>query len=220
MTIVRVQLKRRLAGGPTIGKWDTYSGAWFSTTNVVPSTAVQKALVDLFSGWRGDSAYPITHSDVFDQSSGASNLSVWAWDGTHQVHQGDYSPSIARSISPNYLVLPAQCALAVGYKATVTGPRQRGRSRFWLGPLKLTGGSYTATASGGVRLTAAAVDSLTQGVHDCLGLLAGSGWVLQVKSGSGSGVSFHPANEVYVDDVLDVMRSRRTWQQYQKRLTI
>jgi hypothetical protein len=220
MAIVRVQLKRRLSGSPSIGKWDVYSNWWFSTADPVLSSTEQGHLVDLACGKAPGSGGPFTRHDVFDSAAGASVLSTWEWTGSALTHLADYTPSIVRSTPSIVAVWPQQCSVAVGYRSDVSGPRQRGRSRWWIGPLYIVSPYAQNTVAGGPRLTTAGVDFLANNTAATLAALEALGWTLQVKTGQGLAQEFHPAVELYVDDVPDVMRTRRPWQTYQKRVAL
>jgi len=115
--------------------------------------------------------------------------------------------------------MPSQMAVAVGYRAPQVGNPQQGRSRFWIGPLQLTGANILG-AGLAYRMTTTMVDLIVSNVLSTVAALATNGWVLQVRSGTGSGTTFADANEIYVDDVFDVQRSRRAHTLYQKRDSI
>jgi hypothetical protein len=189
-----------------------YSGAWFDTTSTTPSSTVLRELVALFHGLSvplgGNSNLIAT--DPF--TLGASGV-LKVWQGPAPiVHLGDYTATIPAVAS--VVQLPSQVSIAVGYRTPTTGPRQRGRSRFFLGGLGLR---FTPVyGPGGARIPSAVVDQLTTAMHDRIAALAALGWTLVVNGAGG----FAPATEVYIDDVFDVQRGRRTWSTHQSRLTL
>lgn len=221
MGIVRIQYQRPLLGAPAIGKWSVYSTAWFNATVEDPSSIVQTYIERLFQG-RAPSGQgnPIIGNGAFSSAVGAANITTWSWFSGTLTKVSSYARTV-ESLNPGPAIqMPSQAQVAIGYKANVQGPVQRGRSRFFLGPCSTSSSYVVQNAAGGLRLTTGAVDTLTDNVKQTVNALAAQGWVLQVKSGQSLLASFSPAVEVYCDDVFDVMRSRRAWQLYQKRRTL
>lgn len=223
VAIVRVQLKRTLTAAPALGTWDVYTGAWFQTSTVVPTGAVQTQLLRLFNGLStsGGNQYNATEG-VFSTVLGATDLRCWSWSGG--VSTLEFTGPLQ---NPNIFVtgpinLPPQTSISVGYRRPLGAGEnvQKGRSRFFLGPLKLGEGYYTTGVGSGLRLTDDAVNKVVANAKGCIEELSTLGWVLQVKSGTGAGLTFDTADEIYADDVLDVNRSRRGFRYYQRRDTL
>lgn len=225
MVATRVQLRRPLANAPAVGTWDAYIGACFETTDPEPTATVRGLLVNLFSGANATnlSTARIISNEAFDLGSNACQLSTWSWSGSWSLeYAGNLTLPQNAVGSGDVYGFPHQLGISVGYRAELgTGvPRQRGRSRFWLGPLLIKGTVVTGgVATGGLRLTAAGCDQLVSNVTSTLAALASEGWSLVVKSGSGP-YTFHDAVEIYVEDVFSVQRTRRPWSNYQARATI
>lgn len=221
MAYVRIEYRLKLNSAPAYGKWNIYSKAWFQTSTPVPSSTVKNLLQRMFSGHPGAGTTPQWHSSSpFVGGAGAGQLTKWEWSGTALTSRVDYPVTpLSYSDTPSRFY-PAQIAVAFGYRAPITGNPQKGRSRFWVGPIAISNANVSDVPGLGVRLTPGAVDTAAACFKSCVQLLHAEGWDLVVKSGTGGGTTFAVANEVYVDDVFDVMRSRRTYTAYQKRLTV
>jgi hypothetical protein len=225
MATVRVQLKRTILGAPSIGKWNVYSGAWFSAADPVPSATVRTYLQRLFMGQHPtltSTGYKWTGNEVFSQAANAADIRTWEWTGAQQVLRYSgvwtveaWSPGVTQKF-------PQQACVAIGYRRALVGGEkpQKGRSRFFIGPLLSTTGLFVADAHNTLTASNATVDIIQGNALAGIQALAGQGWVLQVKSGTGANLSFAAANELYVDNVIDVMRSRRAPRTYQKRTAI
>jgi len=164
-----------------------------------------------------------TTNEAFDLGSNRAQLSVWSWQGSW-VTESVEPMTLERQLhnAGTFWSFPGQLGVAVGYRADLGSgvPRQRGRSRWRVGPLVMnaayvTGGGET----GGVRLSPSGCDQVVANAVSCLNALATEGWQLMVKSGS-TNYTFSPAVEMYVDDVFDVQRSRRPWSNYQERVDL
>lgn len=217
MAIVRIQLARQFAGPPAIGQYRTYTGAWFSTATPVPSPAVLALLGKLWTS----GLFAVGNQQVFADKPMVSGVnagvvSAWEWQGSTMTSIGKYPIDLAGGVVVSPTTFPSQCMITVGYRANAGGDRRRGRSRWFLGPFTM-GANFVSTTSGGARLTSAGVDKVASASRGFVADLAAAGWTLQVKSGQKAASVFNPAVELYVDDVFDVQRSRRTWQNYQAR---
>ena len=227
MTIVRAQGQFDVAGAPSIGNWTMYRKAYFTVAgSTTPDATVRLLLQRLLVGHHAadQGSANILSTARYRTGAGAFRLQVHTLSGggslvkvhdsaeTMEVHTLGGNPTVA---------LPPQLAIAVGYRADLGDgvPRQRGRSRIFLGPIT-TGapGSYYLDngTTGGVRMTAAAIDQLALNFSSCVAALASNGWVLGVRV-MGATDALATATECYVDDVWDVQRGRRGWQSYQKR---
>jgi hypothetical protein len=221
MAIVRVEFRRTLRNADTVGKWDMYSSAYFEGPGSIPGLLVRNHIRDLFlgSGSGGYSLYNRTNAIVTGTNAG--QIKCWEYTGGLLVQSfiGPCDIPVSDQNSSGDLSLPTQLSIAVGYRSDVPGPRQRGRSRWWAGPICC---QYTALSEGpgGGRFIPAMVDAYANNASQKIATLSGLGWVLQVKTAAILGFTFSPAVELYVDDVPDVLRSRRTWQTYQKRLDL
>lgn len=221
MAIVRVQQRLHLANAPAFGKWNVYSSAYFQTSTVVPSSTVKDLLQRFFWGgaYTGTSSSFVWHTMApFVSSTNSGLLTTWEWSGTALVKLDDY-PITPINWGTGGVRMPSQACVAIGYRAPQTGNPQKGRSRFWVGPLELTGANITSSGLG-YRMTPTMVDLIVSNMVGTIGALTTAGWQLMVKSGSGGGTTFAAANEVYVDDVFDVQRSRRAHTVYQARSAI
>lgn len=226
MPIYRIQCTFDIAGAPGIGKWQVYRGGYFSSADTDgPSSAVRNQIRNLFLGLDSGAAYSscVASTLVYRQGASAMSIKAWKYEGGAWVGAGTWPMSMFE-VQPSSGVtsrLPMQCAIAVGYRAELGSgvPRQRGRSRFFLGPLAL--GNFVTSggndASGLLRLSSTGVDLLVGNAVSSYGALSALGWDLGVMVG---GTSWEPVAEFYVDDVIDVQRGRRTWQTYQKRTTV
>lgn len=226
MATVRVQMRRTWAQPPALGKWDVYTGAVFdSSAGATPSATVRELMVRLWSGVdaTGSNAAGVMDNSPFDISPGGSRLVTWTRgaSGWEQAHSEDFQLSsyALQGVGTEFFAFPGQLGIAVGYKANVGGNPQRGRSRWWLGPIltttnRLAGGATT----GGVRMSPAAVALLAGYARNCLVELTEEGWVLVVRSPSTGTTS--PAEELYVEDVFSTLRSRRPWRTSQTRLEL
>lgn len=221
MPHVRTQTARQLAGAPGFGNWVVYSQAWWQTAVTTPSAAVIGLLDRLFTGKPAAGTSPMRfRNDPWISSAGSGLLTVWQWNGSTMDKLDDYTYDPVVIGGTGGVAYPPQCAVAIGYRRPqLEGqPVQRGRSRFWIGPIYILGMN---TSSGiGCHITPAAVDDIADNAADCIAALAAEGWVLQVRSGTGEGTTFAAADELYVDDVIDVMRSRRAPTTYQKRIAL
>lgn len=226
MAIYRIQCQFDIAGAPGIGKWQVYRGGYFSSADTNgPSSDVRNQLRNMFLGLNSSAAFSscVASTLVYRQGASAMSIKAWRYEAGQWVGVGTWPMSMFE-VQPSGGVLhrlPMQCAIAVGYRADLGSgvPRQRGRSRFFLGPLAL--GNFLTTggndASGLARLSSTGVDALVGNAVSTYNALAGLGWTLGVMVG---GSSWEPVSEFYVDDVIDVQRGRRTWQTYQKRTTV
>lgn len=144
---------------------------------------------------------------------------MWEWTGGALVSRYSAMHTTSRSAPSGtpYRYFPRQLSVAVGYRADLGGgvPRQRGRSRFFLGPLTVGGLLTGDDTNGGWRLSNAAVDLVVERAKWRIDQLAANDYTLGVFTKGTGTVS--PAVELYVDDVFDVQRSRRPWPLYQKR---
>jgi len=222
MPYVRVQFERSLAGAPPLGKWDIYSTAWFDAPDVDPSPTVRALFQRLFLG------LPVTGGNVnlrgnqLIQGAGGARIKVWEYVVGTLVLRNSYSDSLLSNnatVNSANIALPTQACMAIGYRTEVNVPRQRGRTRFFIGPI------YTRTdkinwENGGLRFNSAVIDQQAQYAADVVGALTALGWVLTVKSLPLAFADFNPAYELYVDDVVDIQRSRRTWQAHQERILL
>jgi hypothetical protein len=75
----------------------------------------------------------------------------------------------------------------------------------------------TGSLGRGTYLTTGAVDAIAANAVSCITALESVGWQLMVKSKVSGVTTFWDAEELYVDDVIDIQRSRRAWQTYQRR---
>jgi hypothetical protein len=222
MTIIRVQSARQFRDAPSLGKWDIYSSAYFETTDTAPGAAVRGLITRLFLGHDRDEATLVLRTNAIQTGVTASTITAWRWVSGALVNAGSWSQEVYASDAgggDQNRYLPSQCSIAVGYRADVEGPRQRGRSRFWLGPV-VSNSTYVINTPGGARLSSSGCNLIASNALDCLEALQAQGWTLVVKSGPLTEATFSSAIELYVDDVIDVMRSRRTWQINQARLDI
>lgn len=222
MPVIRVQYKRTMSGAPPVGKWGVYSQAHFQTAAAPVPSATQLAQIQrLFLGMDTTSTTnAVLRTQAFNTATGGALVTVWERTGGSWVKVGDYPVTVPLSSISSILPLPQQTALAVGYRAAPMGPPQRGRSRWFLGPGRINASYTVHDDTGGLRLSVAGVDRVVLNASNCLAALAAEGWSLRVASGRGELMSFWPAVELYCDDVLDVMRSRRAWQTYQARQSI
>lgn len=220
MANVRVQYRRQLAGAPTIGKWDVYSGAYFNTATPTPSPTVLTLLQKMFLGYAtlGESGNNYTDTRVFETAAGAARIDVWTVAGGALTAVASEPVTVPTAYPPTpHTGLPSQCQLTFGYKADVGGNPQRGRSRFWIGPLSINVGQHLNNFEGGLHLKPETADRVLSNSLGAINDLAAEGWELRVKSGTGGGTSFAAPSHFYVDDVFDIMKSRRSWQLYQAR---
>lgn len=219
MGIIRVQYKRNLTGPPSFGKWAIYSGAWFETSDTTADGFVTTLLQRLFLGlpYSGTSGAEIGNS-VFNTTSGAARITCWSWAGSLTQTQA-VNVSIPTFTPTSPVLLPSQAAIAVGYRRPITTVPQNGRSRFFIGPLHVAAAALDTSAHGrGLVLTSGAVSNIKDCALGCITRLRDThGWTLQVKSGAAGSETFAAADEIYVDDVLDVQRSRRSWEVHQAR---
>lgn len=220
MAVVRTQLKVTMSGAPSIGTWDIYSGAWFNVSgSTTPNSAVRTLITNLFMGHSSTGAATSSTKPVragLVTGSAAGRLRAWELVSGLTPLIGEWTTAIALSNgsgSPLF-TLPSQIQVCVGYKAPDQTKRQQGRSRFFIGPLIMP--IATQSIAGGMRLTSTAVDAVATAALSCIEALALEGWTLAVHGINGT----HDAVELYVDDVLDVQRKRRSWQNYQRRLDI
>lgn len=228
MPTVRVQIRQTLADAPSVGTWNVYRGGWFTVTgSTTPTYAVQRLLVDMFNGLRapntGGTANTWTSTSVYRLGITAGRLKVWTVSGgaLTLAHQESVavmdSPMTPGPTEP----LPYNLAVAVGYRANLGSgvPHQRGRSRFFVGPLLMkSGGLNRTTGNGGARLAEGVVDTIAENFAANVASLRASGWSLGVRVlGSDT---LHDVTECYVDDLLDVQRSRKSWVNYQKRVSL
>jgi len=224
MVIARVQWKRKLAGAPAYGNFDTYTGAWFETSNPVPTTTVRNLLIRLWSGQdrNGSNGTNPFYSWPFLVGSGQSQLTTWEWTGTEQVQRFSGAVTVPTFTSGGVTlwIPPAQIATAVGYKSAPGEHPQWGRSRWFMGPIVTAASAVNLSTSGGARWASTYVGYIAANAADCIAALAAQGWVLQVKHGTGAGSTWTAALELYVDDVFDVQRSRRWVKSTQARLTL
>lgn len=220
MAIVRVEMRLHLASAPPVGKWNQYSKAYFETSTTTPDLSVLEQLENLFRLLAVDRSNPQLACAGIDATSGAGLFTLHTWDGEVLVAAGTYPFTPAVWSFTAAVSLPSQCQIAVGYRAPIVGNVQQGRSRFWVGPLEFKTGGYILGHGLNARIASGTVDTLAGYAQDVIGELASLGWVLQVKSKVGGVVSFAAANEVYIDDVLDTMRSRKTYTSYQARLDL
>lgn len=223
MTTVRVQTQNEVAGAPSVGSWAVYRNLYFTVSgSPTPSPTVATQLRRLVCGHdtTGTGTYSVCSDSRFRSGAGSFRIKTWTLSG------GLFSPASDQTFSMEglgpsatpYIDLPSQLAIAVGYRADLGSgvPRQRGRSRWWLGPLTMSASALTGgPTSGGMRLADATVDRIVSNAVGCLTTLASAGWVLGVRSmGADELVG---VDEVYVDSILDVQRKRRPWMVYQKR---
>lgn len=238
MAYVRVQNRLRLINAPSFGQWNVYSSAWFSTPNPTPDAAVYGLLERLFWGAPASGFTAWHAADPFVVTTNAGLMTTWEWSGSALVKLADhaYTPTAWNLGTAGRLVLPPQMAIAVGYKAPLTGspvgphgkPSTARRSRFWVGPLSIRSDYIDANRGIDYHLTPTAVDTIAtnfQTIVDLLNAHVASGgasepWTLVNRSGKHEDTTFHDTTECYVDDALDVMRSRRAFTSYQKRLSI
>ena len=222
MAILRTQLKRHLVDPPSGGTWDVYSNAYWQTDETTLTNTQRDYIKRLFSGEQPTgTADRILATTLFDSGTDRANVTAWSWGSSWTKTYDEDFTSSGFAVSSG-LLLPQQCAISVGYRRPQTTFFQNGRSRFFLGPLKIASTAIDGTHDGhGMHLTTAAVDTLHDNALACLTALAGQGFELVVKSGKqATGLSFAVANEIYVDDVIDVNRKRRSYQKYQNKTAI
>lgn len=222
MAIARVQLVRNIAGAPPgTGNHQIYSGAWFATADPVPNLAQRTALVKLLTGYPPTGRTALISDAMMQIGTAAAELRVWQ-GSTTVTAVGQYLVDLSGPRPSTVQTFPSQVAICLGYRnvgmaATVY---QRGRSRIRIGPVAIGGGGTIPTVTGGVnpRLAPEWVNEFALQAQIKIQQLAALGWVLQVRGQGGAVIA--PANEVYVDDVFDVQRSRRTWKTHEARLIV
>jgi hypothetical protein len=221
MSFIRTQTARQLAGAPAFGKWVVYTQAWWETDDATPTPTVIGLIDRFFTGRPAAGSTPVHfRTDPWISSAGSGLLTAWEWNGSTMDKLDDYPYNPVNFGPIGGVAYPSQCAIAIGYRRPLGEGEnpQRGRSRFWVGPLYLTG--MNASSGIGLHLTSATVDDIANNAAACVTALEAEGWVLQVRSGIGEATSFAAANEVYVDDRIDVMRSRAAPTTYQARVEL
>jgi hypothetical protein len=219
MAIVKLQSRRSFRNAPSLGKWDIYSAAYFDTATAVPNSTVRDLVTRLFLGQSAGVQNTMGRTNVIVTGANASTVRAWEWTAGALVSLGQWTQSVTANDAAGGALrvnMPPQCSIAVGYRTEVNIPRQRGRSRWWLGPVVLDTANSTDPEAL-LRLNATGLDQVADNATDCLTALAAQGWNLVVKSGPLLTATFAPAFELYVDDVIDVVRSRRAWQVAQER---
>lgn len=207
-----------------------YRKAYFTVAgSTAPNATVRLLLQRLFVGHPLDptSGRRVLSTVRYRTGAGAFRLQAHTFSGGGSLVKVHDSVETMESwtLGGNPVIaLPSQLAICVGYRAELGDgvPRQRGRSRLFLGPITTgspTSGILTEGPTTGVRLTSLAVNALATNFADVVGALAAQGWVLGVRV-LGSTSSLEPAAECYVDDVFDVQRGRRPWQSYQTRVNL
>jgi hypothetical protein len=212
VAFVKIQFVRSFVNPPALGKWDVYSAAYFATATVVPTLAVRTMVQRMFLGLPVSGGDVIGRTNLLAPGATTARFTAWEWSGGALVNVGNWSdPLLSNNATadPANIALPSQCCIAIGYRADVTGARQRGRSRWWNGPLFMR--TDQMFNDGGAKLNSGIVDQYAENARDTIGELATLGWVLQVKSNPLLTAEFNPAVELYVDQVFDVMRTRRGW---------
>jgi hypothetical protein len=222
MPIVKVQFERTIIdSGGVRGKWDVYSSAYFDAPANSPGLAIRTLIQRMFLGLPRSSGSTVGRTNLLIPGATGARLTSWEYVAPLLVNTGEFTDALlsnnATASSAN-LGMPTQCCIAIGYKTVDQVPRQRGRSRWWNGPLYLR--TDQVMQSGGMRLLGSIVNLYAFNASDCIDALADLGWVLQVKTGPLASATFDDAVELYVDDVIDVMRSRRGWQQHQERISL
>jgi hypothetical protein len=185
---------------------------------------VKLYLLRLFGGTNASNTYTSRWlgPEPFTTGSGNVELKTYRYNGvgTELAHVSAESMDLGAAYNGTSMrALPSQAAICVGYRAPAGPVIQRGRSRLYFGPLNLPSFFLQESAAGGTRLNEAYLPVITDAFKSCVAALAASDWTLVVRSGTGAAITSAPATELYVDDVLDVMRSRRTWQLHQHRDT-
>jgi hypothetical protein len=210
-SLYRVQLLRNMANVPAgAGSHHVWSGGWFQCDHdgSVDTVAFQ-AFQRLWTGC----ATTVLGNGAVQNGANAGRITVWDASGAGLVKVGTTFGTL--DSGPSGAMMPSQVAVAVGYRHAPGPIVQRGRSRWFIGPVSIAAGA-TLVSPGGLRLTPAAVDNIAASMAAQLVVLAGRGWHLRVKGVEGVTTPV----ELYVDDVLDVIRTRRTWRAYQKRVTL
>lgn len=213
MTLYRVQYERTLASAPGVGSWQVYSNGYFDASDPVPNGSDLTSMVALFE-MSGVSA-SIGGTNVFGYSgkyTATGRITIWSV-GASFVKLADYAVT-PPSFGSGGTVVPSQCCIAIGYRADMGGPIQRGRSRWFVQPGSING--TVANVGGGLRLSSVTAERCAILAKERINDLAADGWTLCVRGVGGVA----PAEEVYVDDVFDVQRSRRTWREVQHRRTL
>lgn len=223
MPIVKVQYRKQFASMPSIGSWGVMNTGWFETDATTLTTAQRNIMQRFFdlAGPVGTLTDQWFHADTLDHGAGASTLSLWQYSAPTTTHLVDYPVTYPGYVGATPKVtLPSQAAISVGFRHGSDAVVQRGRTRFWFGPFALADGSYN-TSPGGLRLRSSTVDTIAGNVADTLALLRDThGWSFMVREGPIASSTFTAPDVLYVDDVIDVMRSRRAWRTYQARLDL
>lgn len=222
MAIVQLQLKKSFLSPPPVGKWAVYSSMWFSTATIVPSTAVLDAFNRLMNGRPavGQATLLTSAAGVINTDVNGGLVSAWQFSGGSKTRVGDYPVTIVNDGGAGLQRLPSQTQICVGYRSTTGANTRLGRSRFFIGPCSILSGYSDVSGGGGLRLTNAGVDVLVGNVVSCITALRGLGWDPVVQSNRRILASHNPVQEVYVDNVFDVIRTRRAWVTYQKRQAV
>ena len=218
MAYVKVEFKRTFLGAPSVGKWDIYSSVYFDAPAGTPSLGVRNVMQRMFLLLPNTGTGAYCYTNQLQRGSGSTQLRLWTWTAGTLVARSSHSDNLVVNDGDlaDVQMLPSQCCTAMGYRADVEGPRQRGYSRFWAGPLTIANGGLSE-GDGGLRFTSAAVGFMQAYFRQCLDALETADWYLVVKSGPLATATFSPVVELLSDDVIDTMRSRRSWQNYQER---
>lgn len=220
MPTVRAQLRMDLLGAPAVGRWRRYTGAWFTVAgSSTPSATVADLLLRLWNGTGPGpgTGGPAIGTAIYRGGAASAQLRTWTLSGGNLTFASDTALQTPDLLPTTATVrLPFQCACAVGYRADLGPgvPHQRGRSRWWLGPIVTTYSVTTAfvDSTGGPRFAPAFVDKVADNAAACVAALAAEGWVLGVRVLESD--TLVAASTIKVDDVIDVQRSRRTWPTY------
>lgn len=221
--LIKVQLARQFLSPPSVGKWTMYTAAVFEGPTAALPAGVMDNMVRLFLGQPGAGVPPSPNLIVFslggtDRAVGSAVVNTWTWGPGW-----DFANSFTTSI-PNIVgtgtTLPLQIGIPLGYRTAPQGRPEKGRSRFFLGPVAPLAGMLAGSDVGGLRLSPTAVDKLVANAMSAHNQLLVAGYRLMVRTGKTNSATFAPAVKFSVGDRFSTMRSRNTWELYRKEAII
>lgn len=221
--LIKVQLARQFESAPSVGRWDIYTAAVFEGPTAALPAGVMDNMVRLFLGLPGTGALSGGAGNVFsfggvNRGVGSATVNTWTW-GPGWDFANTFTTSIP-NIAGGGVLLPLQCGVPLGYRTAPQGRPEKGRSRFFLGPVTPLAGTVVLSDVGGVRLSTSGVDKVVANAMHAHNQLLVAGWRLMVRTGKTNSATFAPAVKFSVGDRFSTMRSRNTWELYRKEAII